>query len=76
MRGRHFRTVFTDEGETGCSVLNTRLVPLLTAGFRFALPSIELAFFHVALPAKFPNRHPLRAASPIVLCQYRRFSTV
>jgi hypothetical protein len=25
--GRHVHTVFTDEGETGCSVLNTRLVP-------------------------------------------------
>ena len=40
------------------------LVPLLTAGFQFALPPIELAFLHVALPAKFPNRHPAPRCIP------------
>src|SRR5205823_6759760 len=62
--GRHVHTVVTDKGETGCSVLNTRLVPLLTAGFQFALPPIELAFLHAALPAKFPNRHPAPRCIP------------
>src|SRR5207247_3784102 len=33
-------------------------------GFQFALPPIELAFLHAALPAKFPNRHPAPRCFP------------